>query len=63
MNSIQDILPCDRFIRVHKSYIVAANRITAIRGNQITLDVKTADKTIPIGITYKDNVLKKLGIN
>ncbi len=63
MNAIQDILPSDRFIRVHKSYIVAANRILAIRGNQITLDIKSPDKVIPIGITYKENVLKKLGIN
>jgi two-component system LytT family response regulator len=63
MNSMEDILPRDKFMRVHKSYIVAANKILAIRGNQITLDFKNPDKVIPIGITYKENVLKKLGIN
>jgi len=63
MNAMQDILPCDKFIRVHKSYIVAASRILAIRGNQITLDIKSPEKTIPIGITYRENFLKQLGIN
>jgi DNA-binding LytR/AlgR family response regulator len=63
MNAVQVLLPCDKFIRAHKSFIVAINKILAIRGTQIMMDSKNSEKIIPIGITYKDNVLKQLGIS
>jgi DNA-binding LytR/AlgR family response regulator len=62
MNAIQELLPCDKFMRVHKSYIVAIDKVQAIRGNEISVNIKDGDKNIPIGITFKENVLKQLGI-
>jgi DNA-binding LytR/AlgR family response regulator len=62
MNSMQEILPSEQFMRVHKSYIVAINKIQALRGNEICVLVKEEGKYIPIGITYKEKVLKQLKI-
>jgi DNA-binding LytR/AlgR family response regulator len=62
MNAILEILPYDKFIRVHKSYLVAINQVHAVRGNEIIIKFKDSDKTIPIGIKFKENVLRQLGI-
>ena len=61
MNAMQDQLPCDKFLRVHKSYIVAVDKIQAVSGNDIIL--KFNNEMIPIGLTYKDQVLRQLGIS
>ena len=58
---IEDMLPKDEFIRTHKSYIVAINKIESIERNRI----KIKDELIPISDTYKKefyDFLKKSGI-
>jgi two-component system, LytTR family, response regulator len=62
MNAMQEILPAGHFMRVHKSYIVAIDKIQALRGNEICVQWKDEGKYIPIGITYKEKVLKQLKI-
>lgn len=49
MKTILSQLPARQFIRVHRSYIVAINRIGNIRNKIIYLE----DKEIPIGISYE----------
>jgi DNA-binding LytR/AlgR family response regulator len=39
----------DRFIRIHKSFIIPFNRIELIEGNT----VKIASQTVPVGVTFK----------
>ena len=51
-------LPQDRFIRVHKSYIVAKDKVQTIKGTILTID----DKEIPIGLTFKDNFMKRMNL-
>ena len=46
---VEDILPAANFLRVHKSYIVAIDKIESIEGNMIRI----ADVHIPIGESYK----------
>ncbi|PWT78177.1 MAG: DNA-binding response regulator [Bacteroidetes bacterium] len=53
MNYFESILPSDKFIRVHKSFIVAISYIKSIYGNS----VETMQATIPIGNNYKDAVM------
>jgi two-component system, LytTR family, response regulator len=55
-NDILDTLPSSNFIRVHKSYIVAVNKITSIERNHILI----GDKLLPIGPTYKDDFFNTL---
>lgn len=46
------------FIKTHKSFSINLNKMRALSGNQITVD----SHTVPIGQTYKAQVLKALNI-
>ena len=55
---LQELLDPQQFIRVHKSYVVAINKIDYIENNAI----KIRDKLIPVSNTYKvafHNLLSK----
>ncbi|GAB4011586.1 response regulator transcription factor [Spirosoma sp. KCTC 42546] len=55
MKSLEEKLPANQFARVHKSYIVALNRIESIEKNRIYIDHPgRAQDVIPIGETYRD---------
>ncbi len=51
---LEESLPKDQFIRVHKSYIVPINKIKSLDGNQVDL----GHKKIPIGRSYKEVVMR-----
>jgi two-component system, LytTR family, response regulator len=48
-------LPSDKFIRVHKSYIISLHAIKYIEGNQVSIE----NKNIPIGKVYRENLLRR----
>ncbi|MEM8999456.1 MAG: LytTR family DNA-binding domain-containing protein [Bacteroidota bacterium] len=48
----------NEFLRVHRSFIVNINRIDSIQRSKIVID----DIRIPIGDSYKDEFLRRLGI-
>ncbi len=54
MKKMEDTLPGKHFIRVHKSYIVALNKIDSIERSRIRI----GDKIIPVGDTYRDDFFK-----
>lgn len=54
MKKVEDALPERHFIRVHRSYIVALNKIDSIERSRIFI----GDKIIPIGDTYRDDFFK-----
>lgn len=56
MAAIEERLPEDVFIRVHKSYVVSIRKIDCIEGNLIMI----GEKVIPIGKTYKRDVEKMI---
>jgi len=51
MWSLEERLPTDRFMRVHKSFIVNLQKITTIERSRIIFD---KDVYIPVGEQYKD---------
>jgi len=53
LKSLENVLPPSQFIRVHKSYIVAIDKIEFLDGN--TLQV--GKEKIPVGPSYKDQLL------
>jgi DNA-binding LytR/AlgR family response regulator len=53
MKAVQEKLPPQEFVRVHRSYIVALGRIEAVRGKQVHI----AGQEIPIGNTYEEGFL------
>ena len=54
MKGIEEILPPATFCRIHKSYIVNAAMVTAIRKSSVHLDVLE----LPISEQYKDVVVR-----
>jgi DNA-binding LytR/AlgR family response regulator len=56
LKSIEESLPSDKFIRIHKSYIVPIARIKNLDGNQVQI----GDKLIPVGRSYKDELLRRV---
>lgn len=50
MKKMEETLPKGSFIRVHKSYIVAVDKIESIERSRIAI----AGKTIPVGDTYRE---------
>ncbi|HMC84071.1 MAG TPA: response regulator transcription factor [Chitinophagaceae bacterium] len=56
LNEVEDLFANDNFIRVHRSFIVSKERITAFSSNEVEVN----GVQIPIGRTYKDFVLSVL---
>ena len=56
MKQIEELLPGNRFIRVHRSYFVAMDKIISVEKQQIQMK----DKLIPIGNVYLPHFMKKL---
>lgn len=52
MKQLEEDLPDDRFIRVHKSFIVSKDQVTAIRKNSIFI----GPMEIPVGENYRDTI-------
>lgn len=55
IKSILEKLPEQQFIRVHRSYVVAFDKIKSVRGKIIFI----GDDEIPIGSSFEENVLKR----
>ena len=62
MKSITQKLPQKRFKRVHRSYIVNINKISIIEDNSVVIKTKTGSKLIPIGKSYKDNLMDDINL-
>ena len=56
ISSIEMKLPQDRFLRIHRSFIIAIGRIESYSNEEVIIQ----NKSIPISRTYKENVLKTL---
>jgi DNA-binding LytR/AlgR family response regulator len=56
MTSLENQLPREQFLKVHKSYIVAVRHIKAIEGNEILID----EARIPISRNLKDEVVNQI---
>lgn len=56
MKKMEETLPYTQFIRVHKSYIIALDKIESIERSRITI----CGKLIPIGDTYRDEFFRKI---
>ena len=54
LKELEETLPQAQFIRIHKSYIVSLKELSAMEGNMVEVD----DIKLPIGQTYKSDVVK-----
>jgi len=62
MKAIEKKLPSVKFKRVHRSYIVNINTIKGIEDNSVIIQLKNGTKLIPIGKSYKENLMKDLNL-
>lgn len=53
---IQEQLPVDRFLKVHKSFIVAVEKVNSIDNNDLLIN----QHRIPISRTMRDEVVKRI---
>jgi DNA-binding LytR/AlgR family response regulator len=56
ISDLEELLPEPAFMRVHRSFIVAVEKIKTIRGNTITVE----KQEVPIGQTYSNTVRDKI---
>lgn len=54
MNDVLNLLPPGLFCRIHKSYVVSLKYIDVIEKHQVIIK----NKTIPIGLTYREHFWK-----
>ncbi len=60
MKDIEKKLPGDLFVRVHRSFIVALDKISAIE--QPNLILENDKKVIPIGGSYRDDLTRRINL-
>lgn len=56
LNTLEKKLPVERFVRIHKSYIVALDKIRAVDKNSVWV----GRLELPIGSTYRDIFLQRI---
>lgn len=56
LKDLEEILPKDKFIRVHKSYIVSFKHIQDLDKSDVTV----AGNKVPVGASYRDDLLARL---
>jgi len=49
-------LPKNQFLRIHKSYIISKSKVSTLEGNMVHI----GKEKIPIGASYREEVLKDL---
>ncbi len=56
LKDLEELLPKERFVRVHKSYIVSFKHIMDLDKSDVTV----AANKIPVGASYRDELLARL---
>lgn len=56
LKGLVDTLPGDKFLRIHKSFIVSTNHITTMSRNQVQI----GDRWIPVGENFRDAFRKRM---
>jgi len=53
-----DLLPSDRFVRIHRQFIVPLAKIESISGNTVYL----REKDLPVGRSYRNDLRQKMNL-
>lgn len=56
MKNLCELLPKNKFVRIHRSFMVNIHAITTISKNQVGI----ADEVIPLGDLYRKNLVEGL---
>ena len=58
LTRLVEMLPSDRFIRIHRQYIVSLAKIESISGNTVYL----REKDLPVGRSYRNDLKQKMNL-
>lgn len=56
IRSLHEELGTEQFVRVHKSYVVALNKIHYLEGNML----RVGDRMLTVSLSFKDELLRRL---
>ncbi len=59
MKKMEELLPTNDFIRIHKSYLIRFDRISTIEGNMVEIN----KKKLPIGNSYRQDFFERINMN
>jgi DNA-binding LytR/AlgR family response regulator len=57
LGELEELLPKDNFLRIHRSFLVAVDKIESFSAAEVEL----AGRTLPIGRSHKEYVMDRLG--
>ena len=58
MKAVMDLLPADRFMRIHKSYIVPLHKVASYNRRQLTLRYRSVE--LPVGRVYAEEFVSRM---
>jgi membrane protein implicated in regulation of membrane protease activity len=58
LSSVEEILPKNQFVRLHRSFIINKSKIDHIEGNRVFIGANE----IPIGANYREVFLREIGV-
>ncbi|MCO6477882.1 MAG: response regulator transcription factor [Phaeodactylibacter sp.] len=56
LNQLEEELPADAFLRIHRSYLAALSRIRYLEANFVVI----GEEKLPVGRSYREEVLRRL---
>lgn len=56
MKNMENLLPAEKFMRVHRSYIAAVDKVNSLSGNLLQIQ----DHVIPVSRDLKDQVIRRM---
>lgn len=59
ISSLEEKLNHHRFVRIHRSFLVTADKVTAVAATQL----RVGDQVLPVGRLYKDNLKRIVGFS
>jgi DNA-binding LytR/AlgR family response regulator len=62
MKAIESQVPAGVFIRVHRSFIINKSMIQAIKENTLDLTVGNTIKSIPVGKSFREDLLRDINV-
>ncbi|MGQ1889725.1 LytR/AlgR family response regulator transcription factor [Thermophagus sp. OGC60D27] len=62
MKAIADKMPSDKFMRIHRSFIVNFSKIKVIEDNSVVIKTDSGTKVIPIGKSYRDKLMNDINL-
>ncbi|MCP3928465.1 MAG: response regulator transcription factor [Bacteroidetes bacterium] len=59
LSNLEEMLPNEQFLRIHRSYIISLNAIQFIEGNQVQIGTTK----LPVGQKYRESLLNWMQMN